>query len=719
MHKFFSHSRSFAAGFLIGAAYLPISVQFLLGSEFLGSISQLILFFVFPFCWSCLGFGINQKSFILRSWAETAAGVSIFVLLLVSLFFPVVPDAQYLMLSRLLLMGCLMGLFYFAAGVRLGSELDFRGAKGPLIYGKFILGSLVGYLLADSFIVYVGGNGFILFFSAFILINASRRLTFRTRVLSIAVIFLACSLADSEIENLRRVKTQKQGLQTSGFKLQKQSELLWSRRGQTFLVDAPDRNSWLVINNLKYSCSIAPRPEARIGRTWLYSHFRSDQDVILVGAGAGRSLRPEQISRRLTLVERDPGTVRLASRFNPNLGNVAYEVADGRAFIEHSAKKWDWIVIESSNDQANLATPGLFSPYSLYTPEALRTYKERLTSNGVLVVELNRVNNSRRKILLASVVNGLKQFEEEGFRRIIFKVVNETSHSTFFAILTRNAELIERIQAQNVGYVRPVRESREEKEKCISGFSDANPYINWSCSSDQGVGLALFSIFIVTATLILAGFRFFAKRGGDRPVQLVATNLFLQAVAQNMLFFGMVSRLRSVIGDDLDTYYIFIAVTMASSAAASFFAYQVKKTGVSLKPIYVFAALTVMLLLSEAAICSNVFHTVYPILNLLSLVTIPGLLFFAASLAFQISWGALNAMSDSSKSGLVLNTFAIVPSYALIGGLVLTLNLNAVSLLSQVFYLIWGVLGVIIGRRAVQKEVPSRSVSQVKWRSAL
>ena len=115
--------------------------------------------------------------------------------------------------------------------------------------------------------------------------------------------------------------------------------------------------------------------------------------------GGGRSLLLLERHPGIIAVERDPGAGRFFSEINPTLNDnvfteVTFQIADGRFAIETGPEQLDVIVLESSRYQPAHAMLPASSAYFLHTQEALQTYLDRLTPDGVLIAEFTRVGES-------------------------------------------------------------------------------------------------------------------------------------------------------------------------------------------------------------------------------------------------------------------------------------------------------------------------------------
>lgn len=109
------------------------------------------------------------------------------------------------------------------------------------------------------------------------------------------------------------------------------------------------------------------------------------QRILLIGGGAytlpraiGRLAQPPQ----LTVVERDPVLLELAQKYFdfttwPDFTAVH---GDGRNFLETSTEIYDLIIIDAFSD--------LSVPLSLITLEAMKTYRDHLTPNGILAINV-------------------------------------------------------------------------------------------------------------------------------------------------------------------------------------------------------------------------------------------------------------------------------------------------------------------------------------------
>jgi hypothetical protein len=103
------------------------------------------------------------------------------------------------------------------------------------------------------------------------------------------------------------------------------------------------------------------------------------RDALLIGLGAGlhvQSLATDGINVHSVDIER--AVVPLAERYFGFAGEIT--VADGRAFLEHTRRQFDAIILDTFQ--------GGTMPQHLYTKEAFEQASKRLRAGGVLVVHV-------------------------------------------------------------------------------------------------------------------------------------------------------------------------------------------------------------------------------------------------------------------------------------------------------------------------------------------
>jgi spermidine synthase len=110
---------------------------------------------------------------------------------------------------------------------------------------------------------------------------------------------------------------------------------------------------------------------------------------LIIGLGAGELVsRLDAAGVRLTVVEIDPRIEEAARRFfGLTLPRERIHIADGRAFLERDAAKYDFVLMD--------AFQGEDVPGHLYTLEALRAMRGRLAPGGLLAINYTSFPNGQ------------------------------------------------------------------------------------------------------------------------------------------------------------------------------------------------------------------------------------------------------------------------------------------------------------------------------------
>jgi spermidine synthase len=122
---------------------------------------------------------------------------------------------------------------------------------------------------------------------------------------------------------------------------------------------------------------LAPLLRAEPPDEWL-------RDVLVVGLGSGTTAK--QITQAygplaIDGVEIDPAIVDLGQRyFDMTEPNLRVHVTDGRAFLGHCGRQYDWVVVD--------AYQGSDIPFHLITQEFFQQIRERLRPGGVLSINI-------------------------------------------------------------------------------------------------------------------------------------------------------------------------------------------------------------------------------------------------------------------------------------------------------------------------------------------
>jgi len=151
-------------------------------------------------------------------------------------------------------------------------------------------------------------------------------------------------------------------------------------------------------------------------------------NTLHIGLGAGaynrlhRRLYPEQ---RLATVEIDPMIVKLAKEYADFKESEKNEihVEDARMFLKHHKEKWDWIVIDAFDAEADI-------PMHLTTMEFFQLLSGRLTNNGCMTINLH----GAKPIILSQTATLRKAFPQA----VLFSL--QGSSTNIIALCTTNRD---------------------------------------------------------------------------------------------------------------------------------------------------------------------------------------------------------------------------------------------------------------------------------------
>lgn len=120
------------------------------------------------------------------------------------------------------------------------------------------------------------------------------------------------------------------------------------------------------------------------------------RETLVIGPGGGYDVLTALGcgSERVVTAELNPLMLGFVRHFGPAAGNlydhaqVEAHLAEGRHFLERSARRFDMILLGFVDSWASMASGGLsLSENYLYTVEAFRSYLDRLTDDGMLVIQ--------------------------------------------------------------------------------------------------------------------------------------------------------------------------------------------------------------------------------------------------------------------------------------------------------------------------------------------
>lgn len=166
-----------------------------------------------------------------------------------------------------------------------------------------------------------------------------------------------------------------------------------------------------------------------IGRIWTILHPKS---VAVIGLGAGTLNCLKQPDQRVRFIEIDPLVIRIAHTyfsFLSECGEPAITLGDGRLSLARDTEKYDVIVVDAfASDSV---------PIHLMTREAIASYMEHLTPEGVVVFHVsNRFFNLEP--VLAAGASSLGLAAAFGASLDQTMGTNEVAFSTQVVAISRN-----------------------------------------------------------------------------------------------------------------------------------------------------------------------------------------------------------------------------------------------------------------------------------------
>lgn len=702
-------ARIFLLGMIVGATYLPVTLQITIGSGFLGYAAQVITFFFFPVCWAAFGLGL---AFPPRREVRKTLGLGGFALscfLVLGLKLPLLVDQQGWLLFRLLF--CLMNAVtvYLLFGQISATIFERGGAAFHRLYGCFMLGCVAGGISSDRLVELLGANSLLALLAGSLLFASITPMAGVVGAALLLVVFWS-SNADLHLERLRNVGSGRSAgsltAQTDAYAAEralkdystKLEHLAWNRRGMSLIYKAPEQQQFAALVNLRseFNVLVDPEKDNRNGRKLVYSLIEPGQRAALIGAGAGSSLHyllPGARTKNIHSVEREGNLVKLTKKLqlNPLVQNVSYVAAEGRAFVEKSGDFWDWIVLESAIGQKNSNPLLLFMPNYLYTKEGINLFLSRLSDRGTLVVEVNRPSHRRREHYLEAIKYALEQRSIPGFvGYVVSEVVPQASDTPMqtLLVLTRNSQLGPKLIAGSSQSIKVSALSSRNVDTCTTFHTDDSPFLDWACYDDRPRLLTLVVSLLMTLFLLgVAAPRIIALRRREMPLQLSTLSaLTCLSMGQTMLFLAVAYRIRSVFLDEVASFFALVFFSTAVSGVASLLSHQAllklgERDQRGRLPLYlVLVALPASIgylhwLTGMPAFSSGSF---FVRASLFALAIAPS--FFLLTAFFHLLWHTAVKDSGSVREALVVDAIAIIPAYALIPLILFQFGISALFL---------------------------------------
>ncbi|MGQ9546703.1 MAG: hypothetical protein ACUVTR_06065 [Dehalococcoidia bacterium] len=178
-------------------------------------------------------------------------------------------------------------------------------------------------------------------------------------------------------------------------------------------------------------------------------------DILIIGlAGDGITKTAKFLSDKVYGVEINPAIVSLQTNELAEWNANSYEgidvsIMDGRSYVEQSGLQFDMITLENTHFNRGWGTAGKGrepTPEYLYTSQALHSYLDRLTSDGVVVVEEPVFTSSREVPVWKLLFTMRHVLLERGYPHpeqhfFVFQWTTETAN--FIQILMKKAPFTE------------------------------------------------------------------------------------------------------------------------------------------------------------------------------------------------------------------------------------------------------------------------------------
>jgi len=183
-------------------------------------------------------------------------------------------------------------------------------------------------------------------------------------------------------------------------------------------------------------------------------------DILIIGlAGDGITKTAKFLGEKVYGVEINPAIVSMQTNELVEWNANSYEgidvsVMDGRSYVEQSELQFDMITLENTHFNRGWGTAGTGrepTPEYLYTSEALHSYLDHLTSNGVIVVE-EPVFISSREVPVWKLLFTMRQVVlERGYQQpeqhfFVFQWTTETAN--FIQIIMKKTPFTEQEVSQ-------------------------------------------------------------------------------------------------------------------------------------------------------------------------------------------------------------------------------------------------------------------------------
>lgn len=416
-------------GFALAVTQLPISLSLGVVFDQQQVVVRSLLLLLFPLAYACFGVGAAVAA---RSGALAEplgglrlGGAALLGLQAAVLVLPLMSATGWVLRGGVGVVGVLLGGWYFSLGLVLsrvvaGTRADAPGGLGVL-WAVHLAGIVGGYLASLALVPAVGVHAVLVAVGLSALPGG---------VAGPALLALVLALAgpvglDDRLEGLRSgpvLGTEGRGRCAPRRAAEPVSWSGWSLHAYVQLVHVKGGSgdaSIAAYYNRRCMWSMAqpvPSELDRVRRAF-YRVIDPEGPVVLVGVGGGRGLAAfESLGPHITAVEQDDAVVRALRDEHPAWGRgrlrrVQTLAADGRSVVERLSEPLAGLIVEGAVFQPSQAMIPASRVTWLYTHEAVGSYLDALGSDGLLVLNFNRVDTieAADSYLLAQVATSLRE----------------------------------------------------------------------------------------------------------------------------------------------------------------------------------------------------------------------------------------------------------------------------------------------------------------------
>ena len=563
-------------GALAGLLYLPFSLLLTILMPPNAGMLHALVMFGYPLACAMIGAGSLMRMHSGRKLSERACAlVGAFSLILFLTINYLVPRA----IGQIVPLAFILSLiplctFYTITGYLFQGQLSARsGAASPSQHWLCYYAAFgIAVFFSDFLLKGVGPGGIIVSVAAGMALAGAW-------IPSVLVPGISCFLAltsllsiDEKLELARESTSYFPHVrETSDGPPEGFSFLGWDRRGQLRIVPKQTKGNseqqWFggyynlvphfSFGTFEHHDEADRRNQSLI--TAIYSQFRAQDSIVIVGIGGGRYLTkiPEEaIGPNLIAVERSEILVDFIRAHSVDIyGRVFDRISiyprDGRYVLEKLSAPADYIVFEATGDQGLELTIPLATPYNLSTEEALSMYLRRMKDGGVLVVNLNLFGGKQkvRNHLVAVVEHALTKLNYP------FRVFHRDNHEYLLISSKDEARLSSlsgRIRQQASETL--TESSIATQALCAKrAHTDDRPFVAWQCKGKPIKKLlkifsCLLLIFCLALPLIYG--RLAPSRNSLSPRYV----FLLFGCGYTMLFVSTVFQLRTYFGEETLTF---------------------------------------------------------------------------------------------------------------------------------------------------------------------